>query len=203
MPRRRSRSRLGEGTLREVTRVSTRDIRGRARGGRIPLAPRLSARDGPGRRASPESPARRRSPLRESAWGPQPGSRRSGPAPAGTLVEDGLAEPQSRPISTPGSTTGPRSAIACTPHVGEEQRAPHRRATDDAAARHQRVDRHAAPAIVVEHELGRRQLLLVGPDRPVAVVQVELGRDVTSAPCSPPSTHRRADVAPVGLACSC
>ena len=62
-------------------------------------------------------------------------------------------------------------------HAGEQQRLAHRGARDDGAARHQRVDGDAAPAVFVEHELRRRRLRLVGPDRPVLVVDVELGID--------------------------
>ena len=61
-------------------------------------------------------------------------------------------------------------------HLGEQQRAPHRGAADDAAAGHQRVDGLAAPAVVVEHELRRRQRrcsLRIGQ---AVVVQVQLGQ---------------------------
>ncbi len=61
-----------------------------------------------------------------------------------------------------------------------------------------RVDRHAAPVVVVEHEFRRWQLLLVGPDRPVAVVQVELRHDVRELHVGFPVGVDRADVAPVG-----
>jgi len=56
--------------------------------------------------------------------------------------------------------------------AGEEQRALHRRAGNDAAASDQRIDGGVAPAVVIEHELGRRQLLLIGPDRPVTVIHI-------------------------------
>ena len=62
-------------------------------------------------------------------------------------------------------------------HPGKQQRLAHRGAGDDHAAGHQRIDRDAAPALLVEHELRRRRLRLVGPDRPVLVVDVELGID--------------------------
>ena len=61
------------------------------------------------------------------------------------------------------------------PHVRKQQRAGHARTRDDAPARHHRVDRGAPAVVVVEHELRRRQLFLVGPDRPLLVVDVELG----------------------------
>ena len=56
----------------------------------------------------------------------------------------------------------------------------------------------AAPAFVVEHELGRRQLLLIGPDRPDLVVEVELRGDVDEVHVRLPVGVYRADIAPVG-----
>ncbi len=51
-------------------------------------------------------------------------------------------------------------------------------ARDDAVARDQRVHRRAAPAVEIVHELGRRRDLGKGPDRPVAIVEIELRADV-------------------------
>ena len=70
----------------------------------------------------------------------------------------------------------PRPAVNAD--AGEEQRTFHIGTGNDAAAGYQRVDRHPAAAVVVEDELGRRQLFLVGPDRPVLVVEIELGCDL-------------------------
>ncbi|CCC96390.1 protein of unknown function [Azospirillum baldaniorum] len=84
-------------------------------------------------------------------------------------------------------------------HLAEQQRILHQRAGDDAAARHQAVHRHAAPVLVVEDELRRGQLLLVGEDRPLAVVHVELRRDVAEVEVGLPIGVDGADVAPVGL----
>ena len=44
---------------------------------------------------------------------------------------------------------------------------------DDAAAGDVRLNGHTTPVANVMHELGRRQLLLVGPDRPGIVVKIE------------------------------
>ena len=82
-----------------------------------------------------------------------------------------------RPISTSGSTTQPvRLAVGMDVDAREQQRVAQGGAGDDAAARDQRAHGLAAPALLVVHELGRRGDLGIGPDRPVAVVQVE-GRD--------------------------
>jgi hypothetical protein len=78
-------------------------------------------------------------------------------------------------------------AYECTRTLeNSTERAPSRH---DAAARHQRLDGHAAAAVLVVHELGRRQLLLVGPDRPALVVQVERRR-WRSGRCWRPSRRR-------------
>ena len=58
----------------------------------------------------------------------------------------------------------------------------------------------AAPAVLVVHELRRRRDLAVGPDRPVAVVEVERRHDVGQVDVRLPVGVDRADVAPVGLA---
>ena len=84
-------------------------------------------------------------------------------------------------------------------HAGEQQRTRDRRAGNDAAARHQRRDRDAAPAVDVVHELGRRRDLAVGPDRPGAVVEIEVGDDVGQVDVGRPIGVDRADVAPVDV----
>ena len=67
------------------------------------------------------------------------------------------------------------SGIGVRPDLAEQQRILDLRARDDAAARYQAIDSHAAPVVAVEHELGRRKLLLIGEDRPASVVEVQVG----------------------------
>ena len=57
----------------------------------------------------------------------------------------------------------------------------------------------AAPAVDVMHELRRRRDLAIGPDRPAAIVEVEIGNDVGQVDVGVPIGVDRADVAPVGL----
>jgi len=47
-------------------------------------------------------------------------------------------------------------------HVGEQQRLAHHGAGDDAAARYHGVDGHTAATVLIEDELRRRLLHLVG-----------------------------------------
>ena len=54
-----------------------------------------------------------------------------------------------------------------------EHRAAHLAARDDHAGAHHRVQRVARAVLVGEHELGRRQRVVPGEDRPLAVVEVE------------------------------
>ena len=70
-------------------------------------------------------------------------------------------------------------------------------ARDDAAARHHRLDRDPAPIGLVVHELGRRQLRLVCPDRPAPVVDVEQRVGRGEIDVGVPVGVDRADVAPV------
>ena len=53
-------------------------------------------------------------------------------------------------------------------------------------------------AVAVGHELGRRQLPLVGPDGPVGVIDVQLRRDGGKVQVGRPECINRAYVAPVG-----
>ena len=84
-------------------------------------------------------------------------------------------------------------------HAGEQQRLAQERPGDDAAAGHQRGDRLAAAADLLMHELGRRGDLGIGPDRPVAIVQIERRDDRRQVDIGFPVGIQRADVAPVGL----
>ena len=82
--------------------------------------------------------------------------------------------------------------------AGREHRAPDGGAGDDDAGAHHRVQRHAAPAVlVVEDELGRRQRIGPREDRPLAVVEVELGLDRDEVHVRVVEGVERADVAPV------
>ena len=56
----------------------------------------------------------------------------------------------------------------------------------------------AAPPFPVVHELGRRRDLRKGPDRPVAIVEVELRHHVGQVDIGLPIGVERADVAPIG-----
>ena len=91
-------------------------------------------------------------------------------------------------------------AVAMHVNVGEKKRAPQQRAADDAAARHQRVERRARALRFLEHEFRGRQLILVGPDGPLFVVQIEFGRNVCQIEVCLPERVDRAHVAPIGLA---
>ena len=70
-------------------------------------------------------------------------------------------------------------------------------ARDDAARRDDRVQRHPAPVVVVEHELRRRRLFHVRAQRPLRVVQVELRVDVAEVHVRLVVGVDGADVAPV------
>ena len=88
--------------------------------------------------------------------------------------------------------------IAVNIHAREQQRLADDGAADDVAARNQGIDGHAAPTVVVEDELGWRQLFLVGPDRPAIVVQIEFGSDLGQLHVGLPVGVDGAGVAPVG-----
>ncbi len=85
-------------------------------------------------------------------------------------------------------------------HVREQQRATHQRTGDDIATRHHGIHRHATPELVIEYKLGRRQLFLVSPDRPVLVIQIKLGRDTDELHVRRPIRIHGSDVSPVALA---
>ncbi len=82
--------------------------------------------------------------------------------------------------------------------AGRQQRPLERAARDDAIARDQRVDGRAAPPLEIMHELGRRGDLGKGPDRPVAIVEIELRHDVGEVDIGLPIGIDGAHVAPVG-----
>ncbi len=84
------------------------------------------------------------------------------------------------------------------PHAGEQQRFAQRRAGDDTAARYQRGGGQTAAADLVVHEFRRWRDLAKSPDRPVAVVQIELRHDIGQVDIGGPIGIDRADVAPIG-----
>ena len=63
----------------------------------------------------------------------------------------------------------------------------------------QRRDREAAAAVDVMDEFRRRRDLPIGPDRPAAIVEVEIGNDVGQVDVGGPIGVDGSDVAPVGL----
>ena len=91
------------------------------------------------------------------------------------------------------------AAVGVHQDAGEEQRLVDLRAGDDAAAADERARRHAAPAVLVMDELCRRRDFGIGPDRPLAVVEIEGRREVGEVDIGLPERIDRADVAPVGL----
>jgi hypothetical protein len=84
--------------------------------------------------------------------------------------------------------------------AGEQQRLAQERAGDDAAAGNQRGDRLAAAADFLVDEFGGGRDLGVGPDRPVAIVEIQRRDDGGEVDVGFPVRVERADVAPVGLA---
>ena len=85
------------------------------------------------------------------------------------------------------------------PNLGEQQGTAHAAAGDDATAGDHGIDRHAAPVVVVEYELGGGILLLIGPDGPYLVIEIELRVDADEFHIGLPKGIHRAHVAPVGL----
>ena len=84
------------------------------------------------------------------------------------------------------------------PHVGAEHAARDAAPRHDAAGRDHRVERLAAAAARLgEDELRRRRLRLVGAQRPLRIVEVELGVDLAEIHVGVEIGVERADVAPV------
>jgi hypothetical protein len=79
-----------------------------------------------------------------------------------------------------------------------QQRPLERTTRDDAVARDERVHRGAATAFEIVHELRGRRDLGIGPDRPVAIVEIELRVDVGEVDIGLPVGVDRAHVAPIG-----
>ena len=82
-------------------------------------------------------------------------------------------------------------------HVGKQQGAAHRRAANDAAARDGAVEGDAAAAVVVKDKLGRRELLLKGPDGSATIVEVEVWRHLDQVDVGLPVGVHRAHITPV------
>src|SRR5690606_11498745 len=84
-------------------------------------------------------------------------------------------------------------------HVREQQRLIDVRARNDAAARDDGVHGHAATAVLVQDELRRRILALIGPDRPLLVIDIELRIDVHELHVRLIEGVDRTHVAPIAL----
>src|SRR5690606_4861438 len=63
-------------------------------------------------------------------------------------------------------------------NVREQKRLVDVSTRDDAAPGHDRIDRHAAAPVFVQHELRGRVLALIGPNGPLLVIYIELWIDV-------------------------
>ena len=88
-------------------------------------------------------------------------------------------------------------------HAVEQQGAAQECPRNDAAAGHQRGNRLAAPAVLVVHELGRRGDLGIGPDWPVAVVQIERRRHRGQIDIRLKIRIDRPDIPPIQLLLGC
>src|SRR5260370_28029509 len=82
-------------------------------------------------------------------------------------------------------------------HTGKQQRTPYRRTGNDASAGDKRGHCLAAPAIPIVNELRRRRDFSVGPDRPGAVVEVELRQDIGEINIRRPIGIQRSYVPPI------
>src|SRR6185312_7823399 len=93
-----------------------------------------------------------------------------------SFIENGVANLTARADMHHGQDYRPldRGALLDA-HVREQQGLAHDRARDDAAARDHRIDGDAAPRILVQDELRGGLVFLIGPDRPLLVVNIELG----------------------------
>ncbi len=89
--------------------------------------------------------------------------------------------------------------IGMRAHAGEQQRIAHLGPRDDAVAGHQRGYRRPAPPVLVMDELRGGHDFGIGPDRPGAVVEVELRHKIGQVDIGLPEGVDGADVAPVGF----
>jgi hypothetical protein len=96
-------------------------------------------------------------------------------------------------MSTDSSTERVRVHV----HAGRQDRSADGAAEMTTPAQHHRVQRLAAAVVVVEDELRRRQRLGPAQDRPLAVVEVELGLDRDEVHVRVEEGVERPDVAPV------
>ena len=82
---------------------------------------------------------------------------------------------QRRPIVTPGSKTELSMMLPSSMRTSlQSSDARHVRPRYDAASGDHGVDRHAAPAVLIQHEFRGRMLRLVGPYRPLMIVDIQL-----------------------------
>ena len=104
-----------------------------------------------------------------------------------------------RPTRTPGIRMHASIvAEAVDAHVRTQHAAGDAAARDDAAGRDDRIERlSAAAAGFGEHELRRRRLRLIGAQRPLGIVQVELRVHLAEIHVRLEVGVERADVAPV------
>ena len=202
-PRRRARPTAWWGTspAPQACTVSPRRVAARARGTR--RGRRRRRRRQAGTRGSAARPSDRR---------PRPwGSRRRPPA---DTVKRSRSASGSTPISAPGrdpdvlvdDRVADHRAAADVDAVEQDRvldlgvgvqvdarrqdRPPRDPAREHDARADHRVERVPAPAVLVEHELGRRQRIRPGVDRPSVVVEVEHRVTPRSGPCARRSRRR-------------
>ena len=83
-------------------------------------------------------------------------------------------------------------------HPGEKQGAAQCGAGYDASSRDKRSHRLSAPLLLIVNKFGGRRDLRMGPDRPCAVVNIELGDDVGEVNVGGPVGIHGSHVPPIG-----
>src|SRR6185312_1071900 len=84
-------------------------------------------------------------------------------------------------------------------HASSQHRIAHPSAGEDRSAGDDRVDGLAAALVLIEGELRGRVGIAVGPQRPLAVIEIQRRFDGAQIHIGFPVSLDRADVAPVGL----
>src|SRR5690554_624482 len=64
------------------------------------------------------------------------------------------------------------------PYLGKQQRVPNPGSGHNTAPGHHGIHGSTPAVLIVKNELGRRQLLLIGPDWPVSIVKIQFGAHV-------------------------